>query len=75
MAQALRPPPSDPAEARFQQRMMDKLNYCKEILTCIRNSETDAINGPEAEDQPNLNLQLPTVPSTVSSRTSKTSLR
>ncbi|KAI0628078.1 kinase-like domain-containing protein [Trametes polyzona] len=36
MAQSLLPPPSDPAQAKFLQRLIDKLNYCKEVLVSIR---------------------------------------
>ncbi len=42
MARALLPPPSDPEEAKFTQRLVDKLKYCKEVLLSIRNASASA---------------------------------
>lgn len=41
MAQALQPPVADPEQAKFQQRLVDKLKYCKEVLTSIRNASAN----------------------------------
>ena len=38
MACALLPPSTDPEQARFAQRLLDKLKYCKEVLLSIRNA-------------------------------------
>ena len=38
MARALLPPSSDPEQAKFAQRLLDKLKYCKEVLLSIRNA-------------------------------------
>ncbi|KAF8531148.1 Pkinase-domain-containing protein [Gautieria morchelliformis] len=38
MARALMPPHHDPSKAKFHQRLLDKLLYCKEVLTSIRNA-------------------------------------
>ncbi|KAH7913089.1 kinase-like domain-containing protein [Hygrophoropsis aurantiaca] len=38
MAQALRPPVSDPEQAKFNQRLIDKIKYCKEVLVSIKNA-------------------------------------
>jgi len=50
MAIALDPTSVDPADAKFNQRLVDKLKYCKEILLSIKNasaqgSETENLNG------------------------------
>lgn len=38
MARALLPPPTDREQAKFAQRLLDKLKYCKEVLLSIRNA-------------------------------------
>lgn len=40
MAQAVQGPVMgmDAEQAKFQQRLVDKLKYCKEVLTSIRNA-------------------------------------
>ena len=38
MAQAIQPVAVDAEQAKFQQRLVDKLKYCKEVLTSIRNA-------------------------------------
>jgi cell cycle serine/threonine-protein kinase CDC5/MSD2 len=38
MARALLPPSTDPEQAKFAQRLLDKLKYCKEVLLSIRNA-------------------------------------
>ncbi|KAI0296286.1 kinase-like domain-containing protein [Multifurca ochricompacta] len=42
MADALLPPSTDPEEAKFAQRLLDKLKYCKEVLLSIRNASASA---------------------------------
>lgn len=42
MAQALRPPVADPEQAKFNQRLLDKIKYCKEVLVSIRNASSSA---------------------------------
>ncbi|KAH9036705.1 kinase-like domain-containing protein [Lactarius hengduanensis] len=42
MAQALVPPSSDAEQAKFAQRLLDKLRYCKEVLLSIRNASASA---------------------------------
>ncbi|CAL1698741.1 unnamed protein product [Somion occarium] len=67
MAQSLRPPVADHEHAKFNQRLVDKLKYCKEVLVSIRNvsSNPDAAAGLADVD-----------PVGIPSRaTSKTSLR
>lgn len=49
MAQALQPPVADPEQAKFHQRLVDKLKYCKEVLTSIRNASTNQ-TGPVADE-------------------------
>jgi cell cycle serine/threonine-protein kinase CDC5/MSD2 len=41
MAQALQPPVADPDQAKFNQRLVDKLKYCKEVLMSIRNASAN----------------------------------
>ncbi|KAI0367402.1 Pkinase-domain-containing protein [Pilatotrama ljubarskyi] len=75
MAQSLRPAPADPDLAKFQQRLVDKLKYCKEVLISIRNAsattgagdeQQQGLAGPEKERE-----RAPA----VSTRSSKASLR
>lgn len=47
MTRALLPPHHDPAKAKLHQRLLDKLLYCKEVLTSIRNAETGS--APEVD--------------------------
>ncbi|KAI0266184.1 Pkinase-domain-containing protein [Gloeopeniophorella convolvens] len=42
MARALLPPSADPEQAKFAQRLVDKLKYCKEVLLSIRNASASA---------------------------------
>ncbi|EPQ52390.1 Pkinase-domain-containing protein [Gloeophyllum trabeum ATCC 11539] len=50
MARALGPKPEDPDEAKLQQRLVDKLKYCKEVLLSIRKAtELTANQGEGAE--------------------------
>jgi len=72
MAQALRPPVADPVEAKFHQRLVDKLKYCREVLVSLRQASA-IIDGEQGEplDVPMPRGGLPT----MSTRTSKSSMR
>ncbi|KAH9029985.1 kinase-like domain-containing protein [Lactarius pseudohatsudake] len=50
MAQALVPPSSDAEQAKFAQRLLDKLRYCKEVLLSIRNASASASSGGSSEN-------------------------
>ncbi|KAI9429133.1 kinase-like domain-containing protein [Lactarius indigo] len=50
MAQALVPPSSDAEQAKFAQRLLDKLRYCKEVLLSIRNASASASSGGGSEN-------------------------
>ncbi|KAH8108768.1 Pkinase-domain-containing protein [Phellopilus nigrolimitatus] len=39
-------PPEDPVEAKFVQRLVDKLKYCKEVLLSIKNVSTSEPSSP-----------------------------
>ena len=69
MAQALKPPVADPDQAKFNQKLVDKLKYCKEVLSSIRNASANQAS----EDDNNLGVEG-MVPS-VSSKPSKVALR
>lgn len=51
MAQALKGPSAnmDPAEAKFHQRLVDKLKFCKEVLISIH---TASASGNDLADAP-----------------------
>ncbi|KAI5998193.1 hypothetical protein EDD15DRAFT_2162428 [Pisolithus albus] len=66
MAQALQPPVADPEQAKFHQRLVDKLKYCKEMLTPIRNASTNQM-GPVADEGGAVHA-VSAKPSTVSLR-------
>ncbi|KAI5995866.1 hypothetical protein EDD15DRAFT_2365317 [Pisolithus albus] len=66
MAQALQPPVADPEQAKFHQRLVDKLKYCKEVLTSIRNASTNQM-GPVADEGGAVHA-VSAKPSTVSLR-------
>jgi cell cycle serine/threonine-protein kinase CDC5/MSD2 len=38
MAASLRAPSSDPETAKFQQRLLDKVKYCRDVLLSIKNA-------------------------------------
>ena len=44
MAIALNPNSVDPAEAKFNQRLVDKLKYCKEVLLSIKNATNQVLD-------------------------------
>ncbi|OJA20238.1 hypothetical protein AZE42_02693 [Rhizopogon vesiculosus] len=66
MAQALQPPVADPDQAKFNQRLVDKLKYCKEVLMSIRNASA---NQAALDEEAGMGGGL------VSTKTSKASLR
>jgi len=66
MAQALQPPVADPDQAKFNQRLVDKLKYCKEVLMSIRNASA---NQASTDDDAGMDGGR------VSTKTSKASLR
>ncbi|KAI0247980.1 kinase-like domain-containing protein [Lactifluus subvellereus] len=66
MARALLPPSTDPEQAKFAQRLLDKLKYCKEVLLSIRNASTGASASGSA---------TPSEAGGVSGKASKASLR
>ncbi|EIW78238.1 Pkinase-domain-containing protein [Coniophora puteana RWD-64-598 SS2] len=45
MAASLAPPSEDADEAKFMQRLVDKLKYCKEVLVSIRNASAGTTTG------------------------------
>ena len=81
MARSLRPPVADPDEAKFNQRLVDKLKYCKEVLLSIRAASQDQAGGSEAGDIEKLGASAAAPPAaagaakSVASRASKASLR
>ena len=71
MAQALRPAVADPEQAKFNQKLVDKLKYCKEVLTSIRNASAT----PAVEDgNLNANLGVDGMAVSVNSKASKIAL-
>jgi len=76
MALAIRPPVADPEQAKFNQRLLDKLKYCKEVLISIKNASTVQMpgqgSGTTADPEP---FAMPGAIPTMSTRSSKTSLR
>ncbi|KAM5543681.1 hypothetical protein V8D89_002932 [Ganoderma adspersum] len=83
IARALRPPVADPDEAKFNQRLVDKLKYCKEVLVSIRNAsqgqspasemgDTEKLGAPAAAAAP---APAPAPARSVASRNSKIALR
>ena len=68
MARALLPPSTDAEQAKFAQRLLDKLKYCKEVLLSIRNASAGA--GGSGSDGVNT-----TEGDGVSAKPSKASLR
>lgn len=71
MANALRPPVADPDQAKFQQRLVDKLKYCREVLVSLRQASA-IIDGQPTEP---LEMPMPGGLPTMSTRTSKASMR
>ncbi|KAH8994970.1 kinase-like domain-containing protein [Lactarius akahatsu] len=50
MAQALVSPSPDPEQAKFTQRLLDKLRYCKEVLLSIRSASASASSRVSSEN-------------------------
>ena len=69
MAQALNPPIADPDQAKFNQKLVDKLKYCKEVLASIRNASANQ-GSDDGNTNTNLGVEgtLPGKPSKQSSR-------
>jgi cell cycle serine/threonine-protein kinase CDC5/MSD2 len=72
MAQALNPPVADPDQAKFNQKLVDKLKYCKEVLASIRNASA---NQGSDDGNTNTNLGLEGTLPGVNSKPSKQSSR
>ncbi|KAH9991935.1 kinase-like domain-containing protein [Russula vinacea] len=70
MARALLPPSTDREQAKFAQRLLDKLKYCKEVLLSIRNASAGIGVGGSAGGSANT-----TEAGGVSAKPSKMSLR
>lgn len=73
MAQSMRPPVADPEEAKFHQKLVEKLKYCKEVLASIHTaSATQVSEGGDING--NFGAVDAKIPS-VSSKPSKMALR
>ncbi|KAI0063902.1 Pkinase-domain-containing protein [Artomyces pyxidatus] len=70
MAQSLQPPSDDVDQAKFNQRLVDKLKYCKEVLLSIRNASANQAAGGAAQIG-----DVGMGASAISLKTSKASLR
>jgi len=70
MARALLPPSTDREQAKFAQRLLDKLKYCKEVLLSIRNASAGIGVGGSGTGSANI-----TEAGGVSIKPSKASLR
>ncbi|KAI0712771.1 kinase-like domain-containing protein [Cerioporus squamosus] len=73
MATALQPPHPDPEQARFNQRLLAKLQYAKEVLTSIRNASQQ--NGTSEAGESDAPAPAPGHARSIASRSSKASLR
>ena len=69
MARALLPPSTDPEQAKFAQRLLDKLKYCKEVLLSIRNASAGLGVGTSGSGSANA------IEAGVGAKPSKASLR
>lgn len=75
MAQALQPPVADPEQAKFNQKLLEKLKYCKEVLASIHNaSATQTSEGGDGEIDADFGAPPIKVPS-ATSKSSKMALR
>ncbi|KAI0703486.1 Pkinase-domain-containing protein [Cytidiella melzeri] len=76
MAMSLRPSTSDPNLIKRNERMVEKLRYCKEVLVSIRNASTQAQAqaSPVESETPQLPPSIP-IASTLGSRPSRMALR
>lgn len=82
MALALKPTSTlsnvDPDLLKFNQRLVDKLKYCKEVLVSIRTASASGLAVPEENDAMGAGMAVApgaSAGSGVSSRASKASLR
>lgn len=86
MAQSLAPNAhADPEQAKFNQRLVDKLKYCKEVLVSIRTAsaaggsgvpeESEAMGSELAGTLQHVATAAPVATGTLASRTSKMALR
>ncbi|KAF9225661.1 Pkinase-domain-containing protein [Gyrodon lividus] len=66
MVQALQPPVADAEQAKFNQRLADKLKYCKEVLTSIRNASAN--QGADEDSGSAMGGSMNTKPSKASLR-------
>lgn len=73
MAQALQPPVADPDQARFNQKLVEKLKYCKEVLASIHNASANQTPEGDEETDADYGAAPPPPPSKVPSTTSKSS--
>ena len=46
---ALSPPAEDPDELKFNQRLVDKIKYCKEVLIGIKNASSGSTPVPDPQ--------------------------
>ena len=69
MARALLPPSTDPEQAKFAQRLLDKLKYCKEVLLSIRNASVGLGVGTSGSGGANM------IEAGIGAKPSKASLR
>ncbi|TFY51546.1 hypothetical protein EVJ58_g10508, partial [Rhodofomes roseus] len=83
MAIALRPPVADPVQLKFNQRLYDKVKYCKEVLMSIKAASSGS-GSASGQDQPQQvqgqgedpeGFAMPGGPPPMSTRSSKQSLR
>ena len=72
MARALRAPVADPDEAKFNQRLVDKLKYCKEVLNGIKNASSGS---GSAQDPQRAGRDADELGQLASGRSSKQSVR
>ena len=49
MAQSLLPTMTEPEQAKLNQRLVDKLKYCKEVLVSIKNASAAQAGGGEPQ--------------------------
>ncbi|KAF8068666.1 kinase-like domain-containing protein [Lyophyllum atratum] len=79
MALAIQPNPDvEPEVLKFNQRLVDKLKYCKEVLVSIRTASASGIAMPEEDDT--VKTGVPSAPGSltgraVNAKVSKVSLR
>lgn len=89
MAQSMRPPApnADPEQIKFQQRLVDKLKYCKEVLVSIHTASAAGGSGVPEESEamgsaltgmgpgPAPAIHAATVTGSLASKASKMALR